>query len=323
MPEQTQELTRRLADGVAAEQASLDEDRRRLDDALAALDQLYEAVRHLKGFHANGTPDALARLRRRIETLRGLNADDRARRIRDLAETSTHLQHEVSRTARLATLGELAASVAHEIRNPLCGMALSVEVLLTKMDPGDSRRRLLANVQREVEKMKKVVENLLHFARDYRPRPAEGHLEEAVAATLESVRRHLQKHGITPRLHAPEQPCRAAFDAELMQNVFRNIVLNALDAAEPGTPLDITFAHDPGETVSVSFADAGPGMDAETAARVFEPFFTTKAKGIGLGLAVSRKIVEAHGGRIALDTAPGRGATFTVTLPCRFRGAAE
>ena len=142
----------------------------------------------------------------------------------------------------LATLGELSASVAHEIRNPLCGILLSLEVLQTKMDPDDSRNILLNNLHREALKMERVVNNLLHFARHYQPRPVVCELGDVVLKTIDSIKAHLQKRQIEVRVRRSAIRCEAEVDPDLVQQVFRNILLNSVDACPKGSRLDVDLA---------------------------------------------------------------------------------
>ena len=310
----THELVRALHDGLAAERSELGQRGQRVDAVLEAFQNLEVRLDSIEEFRRNGAVAALGLLKARLSDLRARDVEAGNERIQMLTETSDLLEQETLRTERLATLGELAASVAHEIRNPLCGMTLSIEVLLTKMDPGDSRMALLGNIRREVEKMKKIVENLLHFARDYHPRAVQTDLEQSVLRSVESLAQHVQGRRIRIELHRNGGPCLADFDPDLVQTVFCNILSNAIDASADGSLVEISLlngADGPG----VAFRDHGTGMTPEVMARIFEPFFTTKSKGIGLGLAVSRKIVEAHSGRLLVESRPGQGSTFTVLFP--------
>jgi signal transduction histidine kinase len=247
--------------------------------------------------------------------------------IRDLAEQRRRaaaddaLRVALARTERLARVGELAGSVAHEIRNPLCGMLLSIEVLQGRLGGDDSCRALLQNLRHEVERMERIVSNLLHFARDYQPMARRCSIGGVVREALQSLDAPLARKGMQVEMSGLDN-CEAEVDAKLVQQVFCNIVLNAIDAAPRGGRLAVSLAVRPAaDQVAVSFRDDGQGMDRETLGRIFEPFFTHKAKGAGLGLAVSKKIVEAHGGAMEVVSEPGRGSTFTVVLPrCQTRG---
>ncbi|MFO7958561.1 MAG: ATP-binding protein [Candidatus Brocadiia bacterium] len=282
---------------VQATRATVNELRGRLaDDATGArlVERLHEQIAELESECVAGWHRCLGGW---IERLRELNG-------------------ELERLDNLAALGELSASVAHEIRNPLCGILLSSEVLQTKMDAGDSRHTVLQNLHREAEKMEKVVYNLLHFARSYEPRPTRCELEDVVRDTVDAVRTNLNKKGITVNVRRPEEGCEAVVDPDLMHQVFRNLLLNAVDACPPESELtvELDLSQD-GRKAIAAFSDPGEGIEPELLERIFDPFYTSKHNGVGLGLSVTKKIVDAHGGRIDVSSTPGQGTTFTVVLP--------
>jgi signal transduction histidine kinase len=277
---------RRLLDELVQERRQFLSRERSFQEAVAAVDGLSERIRAGQA----GGGDLLASLadvRRELDGLRGEFALAWAERLRRWMDMLEELSGEVSREAGLSALGELSASVAHEIRNPLCGILLSVEVLQTKMDAEDSRRALLDNLQREAEKMEKVVNNLLHFARHYKPRLVRCEMADLVSKSVESVKAHLRKKQMEVSVQRGAAGCHAEVDPDLLQQVFSNILLNSVDACVAG---------------------------------IFDPFFTSKPNGIGLGLSVSKKIVEAHRGRIEVASELGKGATFTVILPRQANG---
>lgn len=310
--QRTEQCVRRLLDELAAaRRATLRRDQV-LDEALRRAEGLAEL--------ADSRP-ARGAARSLLADLRGLRAElseAAADRLRACTDRADELREAIARHADLSRLGELSASVAHEIRNPLCGILLSVEVLQTKMDPDDSRGVLLENLHREAQKMEKVVNNLLHFARHYKPRPAPCRMEELVRRSIESVSSHLRKRKVEVSVSPCGADCEAEVDPQLVQQVFGNILLNSIDASPAGAAVEVEVgrADEPG-SVAVSFRDYGEGIDEDLIERLFEPYVTSKPNGVGLGLSVSKKIVEAHGGCIEVTSRPGEGATFTVVLPRR------
>ena len=262
--------------------------------------------------------DPQARLADVQEQLRKLRIrlDHRRRaRAKRTAEALERLGREVDHVLDLSVLGELSASVAHEIRNPLCGIMLSVEVLQTKMDPGDSRTVLLENLHRESEKMEKIVNNLLHFARRYRPHLSRCDLVDVVWRSIESVKYRLRKKRIEVQVRRSAGECRADVDPDLLQQVFANILANSADACAAGSLVEVTLAPaDEGRSVAVTIRDPGEGIPEEALDRIFDPFYTSKHNGVGLGLSVSRKIVDAHGGRVEVSSQVGKGTAFRVVL---------
>jgi signal transduction histidine kinase len=169
--------------------------------------------------------------------------------------------------------------------------------------------------------MAKVVNNLLHFARHYEPNVSPCRLGDLVRSSVEALRAHLTRAQIEVVIEGPAAECEADLDADLVLQVFKNVLLNSVDASPEASTLRVRlFGPDRTGEVAVAFRDEGQGIGPDVIGRIFDPFFTSKPNGVGLGLSVSKKIVEAHNGRIQVQSEPGGGATFTVTFP---RTAAE
>jgi len=310
--EQTQESARALEAELAAGSEALACQEGLIRAAEANLDSL---ERHLAGADGN-VAECLAALRGELGQLRRQCVEAWVALLERIRAVATVLGEQMDGVLTLATLGELSASVAHEIRNPLCGMLLSVEVLQTKIDPGDSRAVLLDNLHREAEKMEKVVNNLLHFARQYRPRPVRCRLQDVIQRGLDSIKRHLQKGEIQVSVECADADVVADVDPDMVHQVLRNILLNAVDASPKGGALEVKLSGSAtGDEASVTITDHGEGIEPEHLERIFDPFFTSKHNGVGLGLSVSRKIIDAHNGRIEVQSRPGLGATFRLVFP--------
>lgn len=218
----------------------------------------------------------------------------------------------------LAKLGELSAVVAHEIRNPLAGISATAEVLLDDIAIDDPRRRSVDIILSEIHRLEKTVRNLLDFARDRKPFITRVDLRDVLERVLAAVDAHAEEHGITVEGTCPNSLPDAHADPELVEQAFTNLVLNALQAMPGGGKLGVKLYANTDETgrwIKVSITDCGCGIGKADRKRIFDPFFTTKAAGAGLGLAVSKKIIEAQKGFIAVDSSPGRGTTFVVGLP--------
>jgi len=313
---------RSLLKAVQAERRALEKKRELFDAASAHLREL-EAQLGADATAGRNSKEALACLRLAINEVHCQRTREWSKRLDEWAGALEELTCAFDSLVDLATLGELSASVAHEIRNPLCGILLSVEVLQTKMDPADSRNILLNNLRREAEKMEKVVSNLLHFARHYQPRPVVSEMGEVVLRTIESIKSHLQKQRIEVRVRRSAIRCEAEVDPDLVQQVFRNILLNSVDASPKGSRLDVDLGLAEDGAVAIAFIDRGEGIRKDRIDRIFDPFFTSKTNGVGLGLSVSKKIVDAHHGRIEVESEPGRGSRFTVVLPRKAELQAE
>ncbi len=236
----------------------------------------------------------------------------------ELAEVNRRLMEaeaSARRSERLAALGQLTAGLAHELRNPLGTMKASAEMLLERTGPDNAVLRELAEyISSEVDRTNSLITRFLEFARpsQLRKAPADLHL------ILESAIEHLEREtpGAAARVHRNFDPALPLVDAdaELLERVFFNLLRNALEASPPEAVVTIKTRRTP-SGVEIAFIDRGPGVPPEHREQIFNPFFTTKPGGIGLGLAVSAKIVGDHGGAITVDSEPGEGAAFLVSLP--------
>ncbi|MBM7112744.1 MASE1 domain-containing protein [Archangium primigenium] len=238
--------------------------------------------------------------------------------LRELAAT----QRELVRRERMAAVGELSASVAHEVRNPLAVIANSVAALirLSRPEANSTAWELLGVMGEEVERLDLLVNGLLDFARPLSPRLLFQPLGPVVEGALDSALRSENRPGpfLVTRALDPEVP-EAPLDAQLLHRALNNLFLNALQAMPQGGTLQVGLGHaespeGPPQAV-ITITDTGTGISPEVMRRLFEPFFTTKALGTGLGLAIVRGIIEAHHGQVAVKSTPGEGTTFTIRLP--------
>ena len=233
--------------------------------------------------------------------------------------TETELRHKAS----LAAVGQAAAQVAHEIKNPLGSIRLGVAMLRDMTQPGEAHETIDL-VERGIDHLNKLTVDVTHFSREKELSLERTNLHQLLDASLELVAEQIQaKRAPVERLYTPE-PLEGELDADQLRQVFVNLLANALDAGEENSPVSITTAlvpQRPGGNgagaphARVTIADRGRGMDAKTRARIFEPFYTTKKRGTGLGLAIVTKIVEQHGGTIAVESTAGEGTRFHVELP--------
>jgi len=246
------------------------------------------------------------------------------RRVEERTQRLRDAEKKLIQSDRLASLGQLAASVAHEINNPLSGV-INFGRLMQRLTAGgemprermDDFRTYLGHVVNETERCARIVRNLLVFARHSTQAWAPQDLNEIVQRTLSVINHRLELGEVTPKLElAPDLPLLNC-DASQMQQIVINLVLNAAESMAQGC-VTIRTRHD-GERDSVvlEIGDTGSGIPSENLARIYDPFFSTKGEGqgTGLGLAVVYGIVKAHGGQIDVDTAVGRGTTFSVALP--------
>ena len=240
-------------------------------------------------------------------------ADERTEELKDSMRELAGAQEQLVRSERLAAIGELASTIGHELRNPLGVISNAVYLLRGDLGPNptDAASRHLSTAEREVSAATVIVSDLLEFARQRDPVTTD---VDAVGLVDEALTVLPPPSGITAVRNLPEPPVLLAADRDMLRQVLLNLIGNAYQAMIDGGTVTVGLTTD-GSKLHMSVTDTGIGMDAEVSRRVFEPFYTTKARGVGLGLAVSRRIVEAHGGDITVVSAPGQGTTFTVTLP--------
>ncbi len=246
-------------------------------------------------------------------------------RVRERTAQLEAAQRKLVQTDRLASLGQLAASVAHEINNPLSGILnLSMVVQRIVTDDGIPPARVgevrgyLSDISSETARAGRIVGDLLAFSRRSQPHRTDADLNALVAKTIALVDHKLRLEDVTVETRlGPDLP-RVPCDASQVQQVVLNLVLNAAEAIQGRGHVTVTTRRSPaGDGVLLVVEDTGCGMPPDVQARIFDPFFTTKdeGQGVGLGLAVVYGIVQAHGGDIDVESAPGRGTRFRISLP--------
>ena len=252
----------------------------------------------------------------RNELLQGLE-----RQVRERTEALGRAQAQLIQTEKLSSLGKLSASIAHEINNPLAGILTTSKLLIRTIEesPGDPRAastiRMLKLVQRESERCTAIVRNLLGFARERPLTLIDADVNAALDEALFLVANQIALLGIKLERQLEPVPAIRADFGQLRQ-AFANIIINACDAMPKGGTLRVRSRFDgAGRLIVIEIADTGVGIPPEQLTNVLDPFFTTKEKGTGLGLSVVYGVVERHGGRLTIDSAPGAGTTVTIRLP--------
>ncbi len=237
----------------------------------------------------------------------------------DLTEVK-RLEAELQRVHTLAALGKMAATVAHEIRNPLGGIAGFAALLERDLEGEDPRRRLVHKITEGVARLNRIVTSLLNYTRPLKlnRHPVDlAHMVEEAAAFFE-IDPERKRENISIRRHFPDAPTVCAIDPEQFQQIVLNLLQNATQAMPEGGQIDIEIAVEliaDQNRALLRIRDTGMGMDAEVQEKLFTPFFTTKEDGTGLGLVTSKKIIDAHGGAIQVESEPGHGTCFTISLP--------
>lgn len=237
----------------------------------------------------------------------------------DLSEIKA-LEAERRRLDRLAALGEMAAVVAHEIRNPVAGIAAGVDYLARNAPPNSLEAEGAAMIQDEIKRVNRILEDILFVARPLQ-------LDLSVQAIPHIIERVIQR--CQPQIAASKVKVTTGFnndlpllnvDGQRLEQVFTNLIINATQAMPYGGQLNLQSLVEPGNGAShpyliITITDTGPGIETDIQQRIFEPFFTTKSKGTGLGLSVARRIIEGHQGTISVDSRQGQGTCFTIKLP--------
>jgi two-component system sensor histidine kinase AtoS len=251
--------------------------------------------------------------------------------LEDLSERKA-MEAERRRLDRLAALGEMSAVVAHEIRNPVAGIAAGVDYLSAKMEPDSAEAQGAAMIQSEIQRVNGILEDILFVARPFQLNFARENLAEIIDDVIQRCQPQIQAGQVNvSTTYAANLPA-FNLDRQRLDQVFTNLIINAAQAmqtsgqppAERQLTIQTSLATTAGnvgqkngstEQIIITFTDTGPGIPPDAQQQIFEPFFTTKARGTGLGLSVARRVVEEHKGTIKIDSRHKKGTRFIITLP--------
>lgn len=231
------------------------------------------------------------------------------------------LEGEMQQARTMAALGEMSATVAHEIRNPLGAMGIWAGLLERDLTTDDSKSRTLKKIIEGLSRLNKIVSNLLVYTRPVKPELRKVRLEtllEEVVGFMEIEVERLGKEIAVERRWTPQNRTFLLADPEKMEQVVMNLCLNAMQAMPNGGTLGVAIERTgsgAGAFVCFSISDTGTGIEKENLSKIFDPFFTTRENGTGLGLAIVKKFVESHSGHITVESTPGSGSTFRIFLP--------
>jgi two-component system, NtrC family, sensor histidine kinase HydH len=271
---------------------------------------LYNVVGGITGFLSQQEGARRAQLE---ETAKGL--EESYRQLQSQSELIIRIEEQLRRAERLSALGELSAILAHEIRNPLASIRGTAEILMEDQTTAASRGEFLDILVKESDRLNRVVEDFLKMAR---PEPTSKNpcdINEELRNMVTLLSAQARQSKVILELKPSELPPLLG-DGEKLRQAFMNIILNAIQASPPGGRVTISTSEDREHgRIEIHFADNGPGISEKASREIFEPFFTTKGSGTGLGLPITKKIVEGHGGSIKVQSEPGHGATFRVMLP--------
>lgn len=250
-----------------------------------------------------------------------------AARLEESTQEESRLQEQLRRTERLALLGELAASVAHEVNNPLDGIQSCARILRRSLDDPQRCGQMLDLIDSGARRIDVIVRRLLTLAREHVIRPVETHITDVLESAITAVAGRVESREVRLIRRYQTTDHRVLADPQLLEQVFVNLILNAVDSTSAGGKLTLTVRREVPEgqeapegaeaVLAVQVTDDGDGIPADVLPHIFEPFYTTKTggKGTGLGLPIAARIVDAHRGVITVDSREGGPTVFTVRIP--------
>lgn len=239
-------------------------------------------------------------------------------KVRERTEEIKKIHIQLFRSEKLASLGKLAAGVAHEINNPLTSILTNSSLLLDDLDKNDPRREDVDVIVKETIRCREIVKRLLDFARQTKPQKQLININAIIENIILLVRNQTSFRNINIQKNLLNDIPEIMADKDQIQQVFINIIINASEAMSKGGLLTIESKLSTNkETILISFTDSGPGIPEEIKDKIFDPFVTTKEQGTGLGLSISYGIIEQHGGEISVESKRGEGTTFIIQLPVK------
>ena len=238
---------------------------------------------------------------------------------------------QIQRAAKLASLGEIISGIAHEIKNPLTGISCAVQVIQSEMAEDDSRKQVTTEILNHIKRLDRTVKDLLNYARPKPPSFQPLKIDDVLDKAIFFVYPEAKKYNVVIETEIRDGISDVMMDSDQMQQVFLNLIINAIQAMPGGGALKIVISETEKDSDEVDcrvterlagekiliirFRDTGTGIEPEYIESIFDPFFTRKSKGTGLGLAISQRIVQEHGGEIAVASEVGKGSEFTIYLP--------
>jgi two-component system sensor histidine kinase HydH len=234
---------------------------------------------------------------------------------RDMTEVQA-LKREIETSRRLASLGRLAAGIAHEIRNPLSSIKGFATYFRERYRDNQEDRNTAEIMIKEVDRLNRVISQLLDFTRPMALQKKPISIQVLIQHSLKMIERQASSGGVVIRADIDSSPGEIAVDFDRISQVLLNLYLNALDAMDKGGTLSVSCSRGAGnQGLKISVADTGAGIEKQNLEHIFDPYFTTKQTGTGLGLAIVHKIIEAHGGEVRVESEAGQGTTVTLFLP--------
>jgi signal transduction histidine kinase len=287
--------------------------------AVSYIPHIFTAWHHMPDYAMNQYAEIIVFFL--VGSVTGVLADVGRRQRRELEAATNQLRdsfEQVKRADRLSAIGQLSASLAHEIRNPLASIDGAANLIESPQTPEDMRRSSLAIVHKEIGRLNRLLTSLLDFARPRCPELQSVDAGTLIDAIVNLAGHSAQQKGITLRKDTPHPLPAIECDPEQIKQVLLNLTINAVQSMEGPGEVVISARQD-GSAVEIGVKDEGCGVSEEDLEKIFNPFFTTKDTGTGLGLSVAYQIVAQHGGAMRAECNAGRGMTFSLTLPLHAR----
>ncbi len=245
-----------------------------------------------------------------------------SRKVEALQKELEEKNRELAQKEKLAALGQMAAGIAHEIRNPLGGIELYLSTLARSGNIGEKEKDVVGKMMKGIVRLNRTVSDLLDYTRDVTPQPRDCGVAEILEESFATLAREIESREISvDRTYNDRDYFH--LDPDLLQHVFLNIILNAVQAVGEKGRIAVTLDRVPENRLKITFEDTGPGIPDDVAQRMFDPFYTSKSTGIGLGLAIVSNIVKAHGGEIRCGNRQQGGAFFIIEIPGSEGGTGE
>ncbi|MFQ6037318.1 MAG: PAS domain-containing sensor histidine kinase, partial [Candidatus Aminicenantales bacterium] len=222
---------------------------------------------------------------------------------------------EIERAEHLAAFGEMAAGLAHEIKNPLAGIRGALEVIHQRTNGKDPKKEIFQEMLYQIDKIKHILEDLLSYARPKEPKFRLIHPNICVEDALKLAKTQVGNKDIRFDFKGLDNGAQARIDPDRIQELMLNLIMNSISAIEKKGTIRIRLDSDNRDGLLITISDDGKGIEKKHLPKIFQPFFTTKPKGTGLGLSICKKIVESHNGSITVRSEPGKGTTFFIYLP--------
>jgi PAS domain S-box-containing protein len=223
-----------------------------------------------------------------------------------------HMEKQLREEAALARLGEMAAVIAHEVKNPLAGIRGAIEIIGRRLPEASRHAPIMTEIIGRIDALNEMMQDLLLFARPPRPKPLPTDVVPLIASTADLLTRDPALRDVNVRIDGSAPPIAA--DAQMLKIVFQNLLVNSAHATDGRGRIRVAVSA-ADASCHIAFSDDGPGIPEEMREKIFTPFFTTKSRGSGLGLPTARRLVEAHNGRITIECPASGGTTVHITLP--------